>query len=190
MRCWNVIFASIVSGKVRLLKVAFCYLLAGASVGAAAQSQPMSLADAVMEQDAEQREAVSLRDWWLVSTNGFGAEQRRFYVDRSKANSFAPQSTAWVDLYELKAKALSHTKFQIVATCNSATPRMAMRNSIQYGDGSQAAKSVPDSEWRDVVPGSSMETLWKFTCSAQPSNAIVFVPDGPEADARRYYAAN
>ena len=41
--------------------------------------------------------------------------------------------------------------------------------------------------WQDVVPDTSMETLWRFTCHSQPANAIIYVPDGPEPAAKRYF---
>ena len=138
--------------------------------------------------DDAQRAENELHDWWLVSTSGYGRDQNRFYIDRNKMVSMEPVSRAWVDHYALSTLGrLYHEKVLLVANCNDQAPMVQYRTSISYGDNGKLASTETSTAWNDVIPDSSQETLWRFTCHSQPANAIVFVPDGPESDARRFF---
>ena len=137
--------------------------------------------------DQEQREANNQHDWWLVSTSGYGIVQSRFYIDRIEMTSMEPVSRAWTDRYAIERGLLIHDKVLIVAQCDDRNPQIQFRTFIAYRPDA-APETNSDSTWRDVVPGSSQQTLWRFICHSAPANAIVFVPDGPESDARRYFA--
>jgi hypothetical protein len=144
-----------------------------------------------VEHDESVRAENAQQDWWLVSTNGYGLKQHRFYIDRDTATSMEPMSKAWIDHYEAVGSSptlkISHDKFLAEARCEG-DPQMRYRSGVRYNANGTATQSSGDSmAWMDVVPGSSMQTLWRFVCHAQPANAIVYVPDGPESDALRYY---
>ena len=156
-------------------------------VSASAQTANQ-MADVTQSADDAQRQANNQHDWWLVSTTGYGRDMHRFYIDREKMTSMEPLSRAWVDHYWMSANLLMRDKILMLADCNDSAPRLNFKTVIAYGNGESAPKTQQGNSWVDVVPESSQETQWRFICHSNPANAIVFIPDGPEADARRHFA--
>lgn len=99
-----------------------------------------------------------------------------------------PTSRAWFDHYYLTSGKVVHDKVLMEASCNDRAPRLGIKVIVVYGDGSTDPVSSESNNWSDVVPDTSQETQWRFICHSAPANAIVFVPDGPESDARRHFA--
>jgi hypothetical protein len=161
--------------------------LVGLAASATAQTSP-SIREITQAGDEDQRERNTQHDWWLVSTAGYGNDQHRFYIDRGKMVSMEPTSRAWVDHYYLTSGKVVHDKVLMEASCNDRAPRLGIKVIVVYGDGSTDPVSSESNNWSDVVPDTSQETQWRFICHSSPANAIVFVPDGPESDARRHFA--
>jgi hypothetical protein len=117
-------------------------------------------------------------------------DQNRFYIDRTAVTSMLPNSRAWVDLYRRDPKqGITHDKFLMLASCNDENPRVMFKRWVSYGAaGSTPALKGAGDDWLDVIPGTSQETMWRFTCHATPENAIAFAPDGPEEDARAFFS--
>ena len=111
--------------------------------------------------DQEQREANNQHDWWLVSTSDFGIAQSRFYIDREAMTSMEPISRAWTDRYAIVSGHLIHDKVLIVAQCDDRNPQIQFRAFVSYRPGA-SPETNSDLTWRDVVPGSSQQTLWRF----------------------------
>lgn len=165
-------------------------LLLHAALSAALASQ--SVEDLRRQHDEAVRAQNAEVDWWLVSTSDYGLKQHRFYIDRNQMRSFEPYSRAWIDHYSVGERgalsSLSHDKVLTEARCEG-DPQIRFRSGVHYEPNGAAAPMTEDGTWSDVVPGSSMQTLWRFICHSEPANAIVYVPDAPAADAMRYYRA-
>ena len=173
----------------RMLKSAtiVSVLLVFSTLGNAQTADQM--ADITKSDDDAQRQANNQHDWWLVSTTNHGRNMHRFYVDREKMTSMEAFSRAWVDHYWMLSTKLMHNKILVEADCSDRAPRINFRMVVDYGDGRSTPQTRRGNDWRDVIPGSSQETQWRFICHGIPANAIVYVPDAPEADAKRHFAA-
>lgn len=151
-----------------------------------------SMEDLRRSHDDEVRAAIDERDWWLVSTVNHGEKQHRFYIDRDEMTTLQSVSRAWVDHYEAVTVRprlqLAHDKFLMVARCDESSPQIMFKTIIHYSSSEAPSSNKKPSEWMDVVPESSQQTLWRFICHSEPANAIVYVPDGPKSDAQRYFA--
>lgn len=144
--------------------------------------------------DAEVRIRNAETDFFAVSTVSDGLKQVRFYVDRNtiKKADASGNGRAWVDVYEvIDAKRpirLRHSKFLEEVRCDDE-PQMRIKTLVEYAADGKARMESGNEPFRDIVPGSSQETVHRFICHAEPANAFypVFNGNTPEKDAMAYY---
>ena len=75
------------------------------------------------------------------------------------------------------------------ATC-SGDPKLHFRMIVTFSPDGTAKLSEEPNPWRDIVPGTSTQTLHRFLCDDQPANAYYPVSlndDTPEKDAMTFF---
>jgi len=176
--------------SVRVIMAAIAIM--GSSAGAAQVQQSMN--EITEKHDADVRARNAATDFFAVSTVSEGLRQVRFYVDRNtiKEVDSSGNGRAWVDVHEvIDAKRpirLRHSKFLEEVRCGGE-PQMRIKMLVEYAADGKARTESGTEPFRDVVPGSSQETVHRFICPPEPANAFYPVFDGntPEKDAMSYF---